>query len=66
MTQKQKDFLNELGALLDKYSIDSVRIIGDKMIAFESNNEVLSFSEFDGDTFNAVVSTTEMYTPNTY
>lgn len=66
MTDEQKNFLNEFGALLDKYSIDKICAADGGMITFETNGDVLSFRDFDGDTFNAVVSAAEMYMPDIY
>lgn len=64
MTQPQKDFLNDLAALLKKYSIDKVDTAG-KMIVFQSNDDILSFSDYDGDVFNAVTSAVTEYQPET-
>ncbi|MBO7692810.1 MAG: hypothetical protein J6T10_09300 [Methanobrevibacter sp.] len=59
MTENHKNFLNELAALFNKYSIDTVSITNfnklGKFIVFESNGEELYFKSWDNEMFTNVV-----------
>lgn len=55
MNDNQKAFLEELGALFDKYNIDTVyiryEVKPDSRIVFSSNNEKLFVRGFEDGTF---------------
>lgn len=53
MIDKQKDFLSELQALLLSYNIDAV-YENNGSICFRSNLDILSFTRWQGETFESV------------
>lgn len=66
MNKNQKEFLDELAKLFDKYNIDEmyVNISGSK-ISFNSNSESFCFTGYDNGCFRGIVITPDDYTPRT-
>jgi hypothetical protein len=64
MNENQKNFLNELAALLDKYSIDNVNTASDEKIHFHSNGQVLRFFRYVGGVFYGIETNLKEYTPS--
>lgn len=62
MNGAQKQFLDNLVCLLEKYSIDSV-YVKDGKIAFESNGSELSFASYRDGTFTSIATTIPKWQP---
>lgn len=53
MNDKQKQFLDRLHTLLEKYAVDYVRIRGNE-VEFVSGEDVLAFSLYETGTFSCI------------
>lgn len=62
MTEKQKEFLTELDALLKKYNISAM--YGDDLYTcFESNGDTLRIGNYKNGEFKHIVSNQKSYMP---
>lgn len=64
MNENQREFLDELAALLNKYSIDNVNTPDRGEIHFHSNGQVLKFNRFVSGTFYGIETILGEYEPS--
>lgn len=63
MNENQRNFLDELAELFDKYSIDQVVSINEGRITFESNGSTLTINAYCDGVFRGIYTTANHYEP---